>query len=280
MREVNSWRLLEVALERTSCDKIRAAIIATAHNCVCVHERRAMELARAARPLELVFCHDGDASHEWSYLLACALFRRGAAHTALAVVAARGALLEFALSAVNSEADSVYCEDNDVALAALDIAITGPHDLRALALEICADATAFGPASRAPSLRQAGVIECASKAIEELPVLALKVIANVCHLDARARDEVRPAIPNILSKCKVDAAVPLQREWAVFAIRNICHENEANRRYIADLEPQAVATSRDELEALGVEAAELITDPLTGRKQLQVTRRRPSPSQS
>lgn len=277
MREVNGQSLLEVALEETSSEKTRAAIIATAHNCICLQQRRAMELARAARSLELVFCHEGDASHEWSYLLACALFRQGAARAAFAVIAARKPLLEFALSAVNSEADSVYCEDNDVALAALEIAITGPHDLRALALEICADATAFGPASRAPALRKAGAIECASRAIEELPVLALKVIANVCHLDACARDEARPAIPDILSKCKVDTAVPLQREWAVFAIRNICHENEANRRYIAALEPQAVATSRDELEALGVEAAELITDPLTGRKQLQVTRRRPSP---
>lgn len=253
----------EAALESKSC---RAALLAAAYNGFCRDAERAQELARASL-LPALVRHSG----EWPYLIACALFRLGAARAALENREARERLLELALAAVNSEPDAAFGDQDDVSIVALDYTC---GDLAGLALEVVADATGGAAASkRAPALRSAGACAVAGAALDDYPLLALRIIANICHFDAPARDEARALIPAVLSRCKVDPNTPLLREWAVFAVRNVCHDNDENRRYIASLQPKAVDTSSVDLRAVGVENVDLTTDPATGKNELRVTRR-------
>ncbi|KAJ8602794.1 hypothetical protein CTAYLR_002602 [Chrysophaeum taylorii] len=212
-------------------------VLAVLYN--CIDDPRAVELAG-----ECVLGPGG----EWAYLLACAFCRRGAAS-----VAARDPnFLRLALQAVETEEDGVFCEEDDVAVAALRTP---------LGLEIAAAASVLE--KRAPLLRAAGAIDLATDRIDE--VAAVRLVANLCFVDPEARDRAFPAIPGILDHC--GSLVPLAREWAIFAIRGLCCENERNRDYIRSLQPQAVASVPP-----GV-AAELVEDPQSGRARLRVERR-------
>lgn len=263
-------RLID-ALE-TNLEKVRAAVIACVQNCVCHSSSRALEVAKNTKLMEAIFARtdQGESSSEWAYLLACSLFRLGAASTAFLSTSStcRESLFSYALTGINSEGDRIYCEHDDVALVALQFAASNE-----IALEIVADASGLGPEQRAPALRAAGAFGVAGEAIldDALSLSALKIVANICHLDAEARNLARPLIPDVLNRCKVDPKLPLQREWAVFAVRNMCQDNDSNREYIASLKAQAVATPTEDLNNLGIDRIDLSED--TG-KVSSVTLRR------
>lgn len=55
----------------------------------------------------------------------------------------------------------------------------------------------------------------------------------------------------LLNCVKVDDGSPLVREWAVWAIRNLCEDNEEVQEIVAGLKMQGFANN-DELDHLGI----------------------------
>ncbi|KAJ3130255.1 hypothetical protein HK098_004302 [Nowakowskiella sp. JEL0407] len=70
----------------------------------------------------------------------------------------------------------------------------------------------------------------------------LRVISNLSHQSVEIQNEVRVlgGIPLILNHCRHDAANPFIREYAIFAIRNLCENNLENQRLIASMEAKGV----------------------------------------
>lgn len=91
----------------------------------------------------------------------------------------------------------------------------------------------------------------------------IQLLANFAYKCREVQDALRisGALPLILNGCRSDDNNPLVREWAVFAVRNICEDNDENQRYIAELKPQGVAENPD-LEQMGLRAE---MDPATGK---------------
>lgn len=91
----------------------------------------------------------------------------------------------------------------------------------------------------------------------------IQLLANLAYKCREVQDELRNmgALPLILNGCRSDDNNPLVREWAIFAVRNICEDNDENQRYIADLKPQGVAENPD-LDKMGLKA---VLDESTGK---------------
>ncbi|GMH42401.1 hypothetical protein BSKO_10320 [Bryopsis sp. KO-2023] len=58
-------------------------------------------------------------------------------------------------------------------------------------------------------------------------------------------------VPLLLNQCQVDDVSPLVREWAVWAIRNLCEDNLEIQNMVRGLEVQGVVKS-EELDRLGI----------------------------
>jgi len=294
-------------------DATRAAVLAALHNCFCPQKedvvldddssssedarRRARELAgdgdvvaslvegveRCELNEELLESHAAK-SDEWTYLLACALLRRGAASLFFETCRARGLSLtavKLATDCVDSEDDGVFAAKDDavddVAAAALRLAkASGESSVEEACLRLAGDAAGLGPKSRAEALTAAGLLDLLlHRYLDRFPVPSLKLLANVTWFDPRARDAARPLIPKVLSCTKVDPNTFLSREWAVFTVRNLCHENPANQQFIANLQPQALDTDPDTLRSIGLKSASLYDNPDTGKKEIKVDVIRP-----
>ncbi|KAJ3124394.1 hypothetical protein HK098_001165 [Nowakowskiella sp. JEL0407] len=70
----------------------------------------------------------------------------------------------------------------------------------------------------------------------------LRILSNLSHHSQETQNEVRElgGIPLILNHCRNDVANPFIREYAIFAIRNLCENNLENQRLIASMEARAV----------------------------------------
>ena len=81
----------------------------------------------------------------------------------------------------------------------------------------------------------------------------LQILGNLVYLNRSAQDQVRirGGIELILNHTKMHPQHPLQREWALFTIRNLCADNEDNQRYIDGFKAQGIA-SEPALEKLGL----------------------------
>ncbi|KAJ3159035.1 hypothetical protein HK101_001145, partial [Irineochytrium annulatum] len=85
---------------------------------------------------------------------------------------------------------------------------------------------------------------------------AMKVVAGLCYGCSDVQDEFRRigGLGVVLSCCKVDDGNPHLKEWAIFAIRNLCDNNPENQALIASLEPRALAPDDGTLQAAGLTA--------------------------
>ncbi len=68
----------------------------------------------------------------------------------------------------------------------------------------------------------------------------------------------------LLSSCQLDETAPVAREWALWAVRNMCEGNPAIQQQIAGLEVQSTAVS-PELQKMGMEVQ---LDKATGKLRL------------
>uniref|UniRef100_A0A7S3JPW9 Ataxin-10 domain-containing protein n=1 Tax=Aureoumbra lagunensis TaxID=44058 RepID=A0A7S3JPW9_9STRA len=274
--------LLTLALERwlpenKIGDKTRAAIIAAIHNCICKNAQRARLVAAKASVMDAILlvsaatCYIDDgtsttASEEWTHLLFISLLSAGATSFLEDSCRFQEEGLRLALDALQADPVFFHKNDNDQHnREGIDVALLACKKIKSSArkhqfLDLLATAIGHGPPRRADLVTDAGVIPLALEYIEEAPISVLQIIANVCYHVPRARNQVRPGIPSILSKCVTDVNRPLQREWAIFAIRNICQDNIQNQAYIYSLQPQALDTSQDTLESLGLRSAHLVEE--------------------
>lgn len=250
-RVATSEKRIERALRND--DRTQAAIVACAYNC----SRAGADLLFL---LDAMLELEGPKAREWVCIVAWSLCRERASSLVWS-----DALLEYALLGVNNEPDSLFNAADDVA-----VALCRKAETSRLALEVVADASQIE--ERGALLRAAGAIEVAGKWLDEPWLPPLKIVANVCLVDEEARELAREFIPKILN-CSKTMDVPLCREWAVFATRNVCQDNDRNRKFIADLQPQAVAEENEALLKKMIDVT-LDQDPETGRNLMHVAKRR------
>jgi hypothetical protein len=67
---------------------------------------------------------------------------------------------------------------------------------------------------------------------------AIRLIAFMAHGSVAVRDRVRElgGLFTVLQRCQLDEANPNIKEWAVFAIRNLTENSQANREFLAQIE--------------------------------------------
>lgn len=92
------------------------------------------------------------------------------------------------------------------------------------------------------------------------------VLANAAHRNPRVQNAVREGggLLLVLQQCVVDESSPYLREWALFAVRNLCEGSERNQEEIAALEVQGGANTK-ETEAMGYRVE---VDTKSGRPKL------------
>ena len=95
------------------------------------------------------------------------------------------------------------------------------------------------------------------------------IIANAGHKRKAVHEEVITCggVELILSQCQVDYKSPLAREWALWAVRNLCQGSEVARNAIQELKACAAVDS-EELRRAGVKVE---LDEVTGK--LKVSKR-------
>ncbi|CBK21561.2 uncharacterized protein [Blastocystis hominis] len=81
----------------------------------------------------------------------------------------------------------------------------------------------------------------------------LQILGNMVNNSVAAQNKMREVggIELVLNHTKMHPKHPLQREWALFTIRNLCYGNEENQRYINEFKAEGVA-AEPALEKLGV----------------------------
>ncbi|KAF2074136.1 hypothetical protein CYY_004539 [Polysphondylium violaceum] len=81
----------------------------------------------------------------------------------------------------------------------------------------------------------------------------IRILGNLAYKNKANQDEIRElgGIELILNHCRFDVKNPYIKEWSVFAIRNLCEENQKNQMVIENLRNQGVANA-EELESLGI----------------------------
>ena len=84
----------------------------------------------------------------------------------------------------------------------------------------------------------------------------LSVIANAAHKRPRVQAAVAACggVELVLSQCQVDETSPLAREWALWAVRNLCEGSEEARTAIQELKACAALDS-EELQKAGVKVS-------------------------
>ncbi|KAJ3091297.1 Ataxin-10 [Quaeritorhiza haematococci] len=115
--------------------------------------------------------------------------------------------------------------------------------------------------SSASSTSTSSNLPCAAPPPRTLFMLksdAVRIIANMCYgPNTYVQDEVRElgGLGTVLSQANLDDLNPFMREYAIFAIRNLCDGNPENKRIISSLEAKGFApATKRVLEEMGVEA--------------------------
>ncbi|ORY41091.1 hypothetical protein BCR33DRAFT_353027 [Rhizoclosmatium globosum] len=101
------------------------------------------------------------------------------------------------------------------------------------------------------------VLDVVRKGLYMLKGAAIKVLSNLSYKCKEGQDEVRRTggIPVILNHCHIDDAQPFVKEYAVFAIRNLCEGNLENQKLIESMEVIGLPEGQNEgLAAHGVRA--------------------------
>ena len=94
----------------------------------------------------------------------------------------------------------------------------------------------------------------------------LAVLANLLFQRPVVQQEVQGlgGVLLVLAQCQVDRGSPLAREWALWAVRNLCEGSEQAQQAIRELQLCATVDSA-ELQQMGVQ---LQLDALTGKPRL------------
>lgn len=81
----------------------------------------------------------------------------------------------------------------------------------------------------------------------------LQILANLVYNRYEYQEKMRKegGIELVLNHTKIHPKHPLQREWALFTVRNLCAANEENQKYIDGFKVEGIA-SEPALEKLGV----------------------------
>lgn len=108
------------------------------------------------------------------------------------------------------------------------------------------------------SVQKLSEVKEASEVIKKHPAFGFKVslvklIGNLCWKSKQVQDLVREAeiIPVLLDCCNIDARNPLIMQWVIFAIRNICENNQDNQEFISSLHHEGTVSSAL-LEEMGI----------------------------
>ncbi|XP_065900529.1 ataxin-10-like isoform X2 [Dysidea avara] len=66
----------------------------------------------------------------------------------------------------------------------------------------------------------------------------VRLLGNLCYGDRSNQDKIREcgAIMLLLNQCSIDDSNPYIQQWTIWAVRNICHDNEENQKMIKSLE--------------------------------------------
>ncbi|EGC32408.1 hypothetical protein DICPUDRAFT_89226 [Dictyostelium purpureum] len=82
----------------------------------------------------------------------------------------------------------------------------------------------------------------------------IRILGNLAHKNFNNQNEIRElgGIELILNHCRFDIKNPYIKEWSVFAIRNLCEENQENQNVINNLKMEGIANQK-ELNDLGIE---------------------------
>ncbi|KAJ3074206.1 hypothetical protein HDU98_011863 [Podochytrium sp. JEL0797] len=105
--------------------------------------------------------------------------------------------------------------------------------------------------------RTEALLEVVRKGLFMMKGDSVKVLSSISFRCKVAQDEVRRVggIPVLLSHCIIDDTNPFIKEWAVFAIRNLCEGNMENQLLIESMEAQGLPEGQNEgLAAHGVRA--------------------------
>ena len=83
----------------------------------------------------------------------------------------------------------------------------------------------------------------------------IRLLGNLCWKHRRNQDAVRDlnGIPAVLSSFNVDESSPFVRQWAVFALRNLCEDNLENQGVVAGIQLRGVTDREGVLEEMGLE---------------------------
>jgi ataxin-10 len=123
-------------------------------------------------------------------------------------------------------------------------------------------------AELAPSLAGAAASFCETQPYNGYRSDLLAVLANAAHkrpcVQAAVAD-VMGGVELVLSQCQVDHSSPLAREWALWAVRNLCEGSEAARGAVSALRATAALDS-DELRKAGVKVS---LDEKTGKLRVE-----------
>jgi tRNA uridine 5-carbamoylmethylation protein Kti12 len=73
-----------------------------------------------------------------------------------------------------------------------------------------------------------------------IKTVLMQLVANFCAVSPHMKDRVRElgGIPIVINCCTSDRTHPMLREFAFFAVRNLCEDNAENQRAIDALQPQ------------------------------------------
>jgi len=103
--------------------------------------------------------------------------------------------------------------------------------------------------------------------IDEGKTELVKLLSNLVYRNAELQSLAGSmgAIDLCTSNCQLDAQMPMVREWAILAVRNLLENHVANQALVSSLQVETVANNA-ELSTLGLEAA---LDQRTGKVTLR-----------
>ena len=104
---------------------------------------------------------------------------------------------------------------------------------------------------------------CSKQPYEGYRTDLISIIANASYRRPQVQEEIakNDGIELVLAQCQVDATSPLAREWALWAVRNLCEGSQRARDAIKDLRASAALDS-DDLRKAGVKVS---IDETSGR---------------
>jgi len=83
----------------------------------------------------------------------------------------------------------------------------------------------------------------------------VRLLGNLCWKHRRNQDAVRDlnGVPAVLNSFNIDESSPFVRQWAVFALRNLCEDNLENQEVVAGIQLRGVEDRGGVLEEMGLE---------------------------